>query len=53
MKKTTVKRITLSKETLRSLQADELRVGGGYTEPNCTGPSCDIFRACTIVGIDC
>jgi hypothetical protein len=47
-KKTPVKKITLSKETLLSLQADELRAGGGNT-----GPSCEIFRACTIAGWDC
>ena len=50
MKKTAVKKITLSKETLRGLQADsaELRAGGGDT-----GPSCAIFHACTIAGWDC
>jgi len=48
MKKTTVKKITLSKETLLSLQEEELRVGGGNT-----GPSCEIFRACTRAGWDC
>jgi hypothetical protein len=50
MKKTAVTKITLSKETLRGLQADsaELRAGGGNT-----GPSCEIFRACTIAGWDC
>ena len=50
MKKTTVKKIVLSKETVLSLQADspELRAGGGNT-----GPSCEIFRACTIAGWDC
>ncbi|HEY4593751.1 MAG TPA: hypothetical protein VIJ61_15150 [Thermoanaerobaculia bacterium] len=52
MKKTTVKKITLSRETLHSLQENELRVGGG-TGVNCSGPSCEIFRACTIAGWDC
>jgi hypothetical protein len=50
MKKTPVKKITLSRETLLGLQAEspELRIGGGNT-----GPSCEIFRACTIAGWDC
>ncbi|HEY2290193.1 MAG TPA: class I lanthipeptide [Thermoanaerobaculia bacterium] len=48
MKKTTIKKITLSKETLLSLQENGLRVGGGNT-----GPSCEIFRLCTIAGWDC
>jgi hypothetical protein len=39
MKKTAIKKITLSRETVLSLQADspELRAGGGNT-----GPSCEI-----------
>lgn len=53
MKKTAVKKITLSRETLLSLQENELRVGGGTTGVDCTGPSCAIFRACTIAGWDC
>ena len=53
MKKTAVKKITLNRETLLSLQEDELRIGGGSTGQNCTGPSCEIFRACTVAGIDC
>jgi hypothetical protein len=48
MKKTTVKKIVLSKETLLSLETEELRAGGGNT-----GPSCEIFRACTVAGWDC
>ena len=52
MKKTTVKKITLSRETLLSLQENELRAGGG-SGVDCTGPSCEIFRACTIAGWDC
>jgi len=50
MKKTPIKKITLSKETVLGLQADspELRAGGGNT-----GPSCEIFRACTIAVWDC
>ena len=54
MKKTkNVKKIQLSRETLLRLQ--ELRdagVAGGTGGAN-TGPSCDIFRACTIAGWDC
>lgn len=47
------KKITLNKETLLRLQSQSLElrdagVGGGNT-----GPSCEIFKACTIAGWDC
>ena len=50
MKKSTIKKITLSKETLLDLQAESpgLRAGGGNT-----GPSCEILRFCTLAGWDC
>ena len=53
MKKTkTPRKITLSKETLARLESaiPELRHAWGGDD---TGPSCAIFRLCTIAGWDC
>ena len=44
-----IQKMTINKETLAHLQPEslELRKAGGYS-----GPSCDIYRYCTMV-IDC
>ena len=54
MKKTNpVKKVSLNRETLLRLQADtDLRYVGGNGWGD-TGPSCEIFRACTVGGWDC
>ena len=54
MKKTKpIKKISLSRETLAGLQAEDLRDAMRGASTWCTGPSCDIYRACTIGGWDC
>jgi hypothetical protein len=53
VKKTkTLRKITLSKETLTRLESasPELHLAWGG---DATGPSCAIFRLCTIAGWDC
>ena len=44
-----IQKMTISKETLAHLQPEslELRKAGGYS-----GPSCDIYRYCTMA-LDC
>ena len=44
-----IKKVSLSKETLRRIDSEKLPgVGGDYT-----GPSCEIFRVCTVAGLGC
>jgi hypothetical protein len=49
-----IKKITLNKETLLPLRSGTRGLRDlGAGDANDTGPSCDIFRACTIRGWDC
>jgi hypothetical protein len=48
-----IKKISLSRETLIRLQAETDLRDAAAGDVNDTGPSCDIFRACTIRGWDC
>jgi hypothetical protein len=45
-------KITLSKETLARLESASPELHQAWGGDN-TGPSCAIFRACTIAGWDC
>lgn len=47
MKKKTVKKLVLSKETVRGLTDDLRRVGGGWTNFSCV-PSCNNVYSCVI-----
>lgn len=58
MKKTKdVRKITLHKETVRRLEEQTLDLDDtqvrGASAWNCSGPSCEIYRACTLAGWDC
>jgi hypothetical protein len=50
--KKTVKKITLSKETLLRLEPEYRKLNHLAGGDN-TGPSCAIFKGCTLAGWDC
>ena len=53
MKKTRLKKVTLTRETLLYLQSDSLKIRDAGVAGGNTGPSCEIYRACTMAGWDC
>ncbi len=54
MKKTKEgKKITLNKETLLRLQSESIELRDEAVAGGNTGPSCEIYKACTIAGWDC
>jgi len=42
-----------TRETLLRLQPEILQIEAGKLAGGNTGPSCEIFKACTIAGWDC
>lgn len=48
-----VAKISLHRETVLHLQPEGLREQAGRVAGGNTGPSCEIFRACTLAGWDC
>ena len=53
MKKTRLKKIALNRETLLHLESDSLKLKDAGIAGGNTGPSCEIYKACTVAGWDC